>query len=101
MEKQSWEVFQTPYRPWWLPHSRGIRVVGACIVVWFAIQLLMNLGAFGRGPEPWILGIPFPLFVNFIVTLAATVITLNLNRLWPDFPERAEDALRREGEGGR
>jgi fumarate reductase subunit C len=75
--------------------------VGACIVVWFLIQLLMNLGAFGRGPGPWILGIPFALFVNLIVTLGATVITLNLNRLWPDFPERAEDALRREEKGGR
>lgn len=101
MERQSSEVFRSPYRPWWLPRSRGVRAVGACIVVWFVIQLLMNLGVFGRGPEPWILGIPFPLFVNLLVTLCATAVALALNRLWPDFPERAEDALRREGEGGR
>ena len=95
------EVFRSPYRPWWLPLSPGVRAVGACIVVWFAIQFLMAIGAFGRSAEPWILGIPFPLFVNLITAVGATAAALALNRLWADFPERAEEALRQEREGGR
>lgn len=98
MEKESSEVFRSPYRPWWLPRSPGVRAVGGSIVVWFAVQLLMNLGAFGRSPDPWILGLPLPLFVNLLVTAVATVVTLALSRVWSDFPERAEDALRRASE---
>lgn len=100
MEMQSSEVFRSPYRPWWLPRSPGIRAVGAYIVVWFVIQILLALGAFGRSGEPWILGIPFPLFMNLVLTLGATVATLALSWLWADFPERAEETLRREAEGG-
>jgi hypothetical protein len=78
-----------------------VRAVGVCIVVWFAIQFLMAIGTFGRSTEPWIVGIPFPLFVNLITTVGATAAALTLNPLWADFPERAEEALRREPEGGR